>query len=121
MHEVIHGAAVGSNKKGKEMDKRKAKLIARSYVQRLGERYPVKKAFLFGSFARGTFHSDSDIDVAVVLGGEFDLFDTRLTLMRVRREFDSRIEPHPISEKEFNQDNPLVAEILHHGVPIDLK
>lgn len=103
------------------MDKRKAKVIARSYVQRLGERYPVKKAFLFGSFARGTFHRDSDIDIAVVLDGEFDLFDTRLTLMSVRREFDSRIEPHPISEREFNEDNPLAAEILHHGVPIALK
>ncbi len=103
------------------MDQKKAKLIARSFVQRLGERYPVKKAFLFGSFAKGTYHSDSDIDIAVVLGGNFDLFDTRLTLMRVRREFDARIEPHPISEKEFNKDNPLAAEILHYGVPIALK
>ena len=32
---------------------------------------------------------------------------------------DSRIEPHPFREKDFNITNPVVSEILKHGQRID--
>ncbi len=51
---------------------------------------------------------------------EFEkLADMQLELMRLRREIDSRIEPHPFREKDFNMSNPLVHEILMHGKRIE--
>jgi uncharacterized protein len=38
--------------------------------------------------------------------------------MRIRRKIDSRIEPHPFREKDFEITNPLVNEIIKHGQDI---
>lgn len=41
--------------------------------------------------------------------------EMQLELMRLRRKIDSRIEPHPFRENEFNLSNPLVSEIIKYG------
>lgn len=78
----------------------------------------VMKVYLFGSYAKGKAHEDSDIDVAIVLANMNDFFDTQMKLMRLRRKVDLRIEPHPININEFNQVNPLANEILTHGFEV---
>ena len=103
------------------MDKRKAISIAKKFVNILPGEYKVRKAFLFGSFAKGNAHKDSDVDVALILSGSFNTFDMRIKLMRIRRDVDLTIEPHPIAENEFNNSNPLVCEILKYGIPLNLK
>jgi uncharacterized protein len=100
------------------MDKRTALKLTKQYVKNLKRKYDVKKAYLFGSFARGNAHEDSDIDVAVVLGGNFKFHETQLDLMRMRWDLDTRIEPHPIHEKDFNKDFSFAYEILKYGIPI---
>lgn len=100
------------------MDKRKALSIAKKFVNNLPVDYKVKKAFLFGSFAKGNAHKDSDVDVALILSGRFNTFDMRIKLMNIRRDVDIIIEPHPIAEKEFNNANPLACEILKYGIPL---
>jgi hypothetical protein len=40
--------------------------------------------------------------------------------MRLRRKIDSRIEPHPFREKEFDITNPIVNEIVKYGQDIDI-
>lgn len=100
------------------MDKRNAIRIAKKFIKSVPAEYKVRKAFLFGSFAKGNAHEDSDVDVALVLSGRFDTFDMRVNLMRIRRNVDLAIEPHPIAEKEFNNRNPLASEILRYGIPL---
>jgi hypothetical protein len=39
----------------------------------------------------------------------------QVELMRLRRNIDSRIEPHPFRESEFEISNPIVSEILKYG------
>jgi predicted nucleotidyltransferase len=64
---------------------------------------PIKigKTYLFGSFAKGTPHKDSDIDIAFVVsnwtGG---YFDTVVPIWNLCRNIDVRIEPHIIDPKE---------------------
>jgi len=77
-----------------------------------------KKAYLFGSYAKGSEHEESDIDIAIVLGNMSDFFDIQMQLMRIRRKIDLRIEPHPISENEFNDSNPFAFEIKRTGIEI---
>jgi predicted nucleotidyltransferase len=78
----------------------------------------IKKVNLFGSHARGTQSENSDIDIAFVFDSISDTFDLQVELMKKRRYFDTRIEPHPISSVDFNKSNPLATEIMKHGFEI---
>ncbi len=42
----------------------------------------------------------------------------QVQLMKLRRKFDTRIEPHPFRDSDFNQSNPLANEILNTGVQV---
>lgn len=48
------------------MDKREAVNIAKKYVKLIRDKFDVEKVLLFGSFAKGNNHSDSDIDLAII-------------------------------------------------------
>jgi uncharacterized protein len=78
----------------------------------------VKKAYLFGSFASGSEREESDIDIAVVVENMPDFFSTQRLLMRLRRNIDLRIEPHPIREQDFNSSNPFAWEIERTGIKV---
>jgi predicted nucleotidyltransferase len=100
------------------MDKRDAMLIASQYVALVKKIYPVSKAYLFGSFAKGTNHSDSDIDVALVLDEADDIMDAQVGMMKLRRSIDLRIEPHPFVFQDFEKSNPVAFEIMKHGIEL---
>lgn len=103
------------------MDKGEALKIANLYVDSIDDRYTILQAYLFGSYAKGTNHEDSDIDVAVVVKNVSDIIDTQIEMMKLRRKIDLRIEPHPFIISDFNQNDPLVNEILKHGVRLKSK
>ncbi len=100
------------------MDQAQAIDIARQYISFLQDKYDIQSAILFGSYAKGTHHEDSDIDIAIVLKQVNDIIDTQIALMKLRRQIDLRIEPHPFNDQDFNRMNPVVNEILKHGVDI---
>ena len=47
-----------------------------------------------------------------------DTFDMQVKLMKLRRKFDTRIEPHAFRESDFEISNPLANEILKTGLEI---
>jgi len=97
------------------MDTGDALNIANKYANAVKSKYDFVKIILFGSYAKGNFHEDSDIDIAVILKDYKNLIDIQLELMRLRRKIDSRIEPHPFRENDFNMTNPIVSEIIKYG------
>ena len=100
------------------MDKSDALNIANIYANAARTKYDYIKIILFGSYAKGNFNEDSDIDIAVILKDYNNLMDIQLDLMRLRRKIDSRIEPHPFRENEFELTNPIVSEIMKYGQEI---
>lgn len=82
--------------------------------------YSLVKAYLFGSYAKKTDGIDSDIDVALIIDNldDEERFDLQVQLMLLASDFDIRIEPPPISKKDFNYNNPFVAEIMNTGIEI---
>jgi predicted nucleotidyltransferase len=98
------------------MDKESALRIAHQYVDNLSNKYEVLQAFVFGSFAKGTNHEDSDIDIAIVIKNASDIIDTQIDMMKLRRKVDLRIEPHPFKAADFTEENPVVYEILRSGI-----
>lgn len=103
------------------MDKKDAINIAQKYASLIKTAFNCQQIFLFGSYVTGTFDEDSDIDIAIILKDFNDPIEIQLELMRLRRKIDSRIEPHPFREKDFNMTNPVVYEILKHGQRIDIQ
>lgn len=97
------------------MDKKEALKIARKFASVIKANFDCKQVFLFGSYAKGTNREESDIDIAVILSKFDNRFDTQVELMRLSRKIDSRIEPHPFREKDFNLENPFVYEIKKYG------
>jgi predicted nucleotidyltransferase len=81
-------------------------------VQKKG--IPVKYGVLFGSFARGQQHEWSDIDLLVVS----PRYDRKWThkdwakLWIVAAHTDVRIEPIPVGEKQYKEDDSsLIIEV----------
>jgi predicted nucleotidyltransferase len=102
------------------MDKREIIDIVKRFALKVTEKYDCVGIILFGSYAKGSSHIDSDIDIAVILKDYDNLMNIQLELMRLRREIDSRIEPHPIKESDFNESSPLVNEIKKYGEIINV-
>lgn len=101
------------------MVKRKAPETAIKYINFLRKRDPkIKKAYLFGSYAKGNPDLNSDMDIAIIFEDFSDSFDMQVELMRLRRKFDTRIEPHPFRATDFNLSNPIANEILKTGIEI---
>jgi predicted nucleotidyltransferase len=102
------------------MDKTDVLTIAQNYASAVNSKFGFIRMILFGSYAKGNFNDDSDIDIAVVYKDYGSLIDMQLELMRLRRKIDSRIEPHPFRESEFEISNPIVDEILKYGKDITI-
>jgi predicted nucleotidyltransferase len=81
------------------------------------------KAYVFGSYAKNNQRPESDIDIAIIIDNlpDSEKFDTQVQLLLLASQFDSRIEPHPVSRQELESDNPFVAEIRKTGKEISFK
>lgn len=96
------------------MDKEKALKLAKKYKERVAEKLPLKAVYLYGSYSKGNYTEDSDIDIAIVVEKLNDNFfeDTPL-LWKLRRKISTLIEPVLLIEDE---SNPLYYDILRTGI-----
>ncbi len=89
----------------------------KKYKKLLAQKMQFSELILFGSYARGTAHKDSDVDVAVVVDElEGDFFSTRPLLWKIRRQVDDRIEPVLFERK--HDDSGFLSEIIKTGIVI---
>ena len=100
------------------MDKAEAIKVAKRYIDSVSKIYQIENAFIFGSFAKGTNHADSDIDVAIVFSNVDDIIELQIELMCLRSDEDLLIEPHPFTLSDFKDTNPVVSEILKNSINI---
>jgi uncharacterized protein len=92
------------------------------YILLIRQKYPeFQQALVFGSYAKGHPHDNSDIDLALIFNElkESDRFNFQVQLMLLAANIDSRIEPHPLSIEDFNSGNPMAAEIRKTGIEVD--
>ena len=95
-----------------EIIKRFADVLIRNGIR-------VEKVVLYGSYATGSAHPDSDIDLAIV-SPDFgkDRYEEGTMLLQAAWRVDPRIEPVPISSESYKNDTwlPLIYEIRQKGV-----
>lgn len=100
------------------MAERKPPQSVLEYINFLKKRYDIKKVYLFGSFAKENADIDSDIDIAVIFDQVDDSFDLQVQLMKLRRQYDTRIEPHVFRTSDFKKSHPFAEEIIKTGVEL---
>ena len=110
---ILQGV-VGKNKSTSIMDKDKALELARQYKEVVAEHLPVRALYLYGSYSKGNFTEESDIDIAVIVSKRSDNFfeDTPL-LWKLGRRVSYLIEPVLLTEDE---GSPLYEDILRTGI-----
>ena len=93
----------------------------RAFLSRVKSDHVPIDALVFGSRARGDHHDESDIDVAVILGGHpGDRYEVLLELSDVAYdvllETSLRIQPLPLWAAEFDRpdlfSNPSLIEAI---------
>ena len=87
---------------------------------RIGNELDIKKVFLFGSYAKGTYSENSDIDICIVAANVENEFLAAFKIAPKITNIDARVEPIVISEKDFNERNVfgIVKEIKTYGIEI---
>jgi predicted nucleotidyltransferase len=104
------------------MDKREIIIDkVRTYKDLVKKSFPVhiSQFWLFGSYAKGNSHKDSDIDVALIvehLDDDYSILETEPILWKLCKRVDFRIEPHIIARDTDYAG--LIDEIHHTGIQI---
>ena len=76
------------------------------------------RVILFGSYAHGTPHPDSDIDVALVSSlFSNNGFENRKRISKANIRF-TPIEPHTFSTAYFEKGDPFIEEIKRTGIEV---
>jgi predicted nucleotidyltransferase len=102
------------------MDQKTVVQIVKEYLAHLKENeFDISKAYIFGSYAKGTFHKDSDVDLAIILNDSMHpSFDMEVKSMVLRRKNETILESHLFSDNDFIPSNPIVNEILKSGIEV---
>ena len=93
------------------MDKMQAINIAQKYKELVAEKLPVKAIYLYGSYSKGNYREDSDIDIAVVVDQLSDnYFEDTPLLWKLRRKLSNLLVE--------DMNNPLYRDITQTGILI---
>ena len=94
----------------------KAIEFAKEYKDLVAEHLPLKALYLYGSYSKGNYTEDSDIDIAVVVERmSDDYFEDAPLLWKLKRKISNLIEPVLLTE---DTNNPRYADILKTGILI---
>ncbi len=98
------------------MDKKQAIILAQKYKELVAEKLPVKALYLYGSYSKGDYRKDSDIDIAVVVERlADDYFEDTPLLWKLKRKVSNLIEPVLLTE---DMNNPLYRDVTQTGILI---
>ena len=91
----------------------------KKYIEKISKYYKIEAIILFCSYAKGTAHEDSDIDIAIISGDFNDIIEDGAKLIGLTWKIDTRIEPHPITTEAYKKiSNPFIREVVNTGIKV---
>ena len=85
--------------------------------ERLKEKIEITKIFIYGSYVKGNFRTESDIDICIIAKNIKNNFKATLTASSTSALIDPKFEPIVISDEEFESGNfGIIQEIKNTGV-----
>lgn len=99
------------------LDKTTALEHANKYAQLVGTQFSSCKIVLFGSYAKGNWNENSDIDIAVIVNEmNGDFLELSKKLNKLTRNIDNRIEP--VLLLHDNDKSGFMTSILNTGITL---
>ena len=98
-------------------------LIALDYINEVNKHISINKAILYGSYAKGTYNKDSDLDIAIFSENFRNKKFVEVTafLFSIARKYkEICIEPVGFSNLDLTNDNPFIKEIIDTGKEISI-
>ena len=94
--------------------------IIKDYIDNLSKEIPIDKVILFGSYAKGTTHKYSDVDLAIFSEYFKDMnrIDGIQFLLLNAMDYDIDLEPQPFTMEDYKKPIGIVEEILKTGIEI---
>lgn len=96
--------------------------VLHDYIGKLSKEIHIVSAILFGSYARGNWRNDSDVDIAVFSDSfsNMDRIQAIAFLLDKSLQYGIDIQPLAFDEKDFRNDNenPFITEIMTTGIKI---
>lgn len=87
-----------------------------AYIQSIDDAYPLELAYLFGSYAKGTGHRESDIDVALLFKQTYTQAEELLLLGRLMDEGAKRLD-RKVDIVFLHRASPLLRyEVVRHRI-----
>jgi len=95
--------------------------IANGFLKSIRQKYDVRQAYLFGSWATGTTHDYSDVDLAIVLGTranfESSPFNEDFEIFHEAQKYNSLLEVISFVQNDFDEKkSALVKKIKKEGI-----
>ena len=99
------------------MDKREAIELVKKYKELVSKHLHIKSVYLFGSYSKGEYTEESDIDVAVIVPKEQEetWWEDSSLLWRLTWNVDTTIEPVLMYE---DSNTPLYYDVMKTGIEI---
>lgn len=96
--------------------------IIEDYINNLSKQIPINKVIIFGSYAKGTTHKYSDVDIAIFSDYFKDMsrIDGIYFLLLNAVDYEIDLEPQPFTMDEYYQPVGLVSEIIRTGIELPL-
>ncbi len=86
----------------------------KGFLEASCQKHDIRRAYIFGSFAKGTARDYSDIDLAIVLGSlrsfEGSPFDEDFEIFHEAQQYDSLLEVVCFLEDAFDRGNSAVVK-----------
>ena len=102
--------------------------LLKSYIEELSKIYGMhlKKVILYGSYARGDFNAESDIDIVAIVKGEREELQRKLREVwilssNLELEYETILSPTVIPYEEFEKYRnvlPYYRNIEEEGIDI---
>lgn len=100
------------------------KEIICNYIKDLEKEISIEKVIIFGSYAKGTFTKDSDIDIAIFsrnFEGKRRIDTIDFLLSKALKYLCIDLEPIGYGYSEYlKQENPFIKEIINTGVEMKI-
>lgn len=95
--------------------------IVIDYVNKIKHQIPIDKVILFGSYAKGGYTMDSDIDIAIFSDYFKDMagVDAFKFLFLQTLEYDIDMQPLAFTVEEYQKPMGIVEDIIDTGVEIN--
>ena len=94
--------------------------VMTDYINKLKKKIPVEKVILFGSYSKGSYTRDSDVDIAI-FSSEFEnmsRLDGLTFLLMEALGYNIDIQPQPYTMRDYFERTGIVDDILKTGIEL---